>query len=77
LDAAARHAAALTALRTIEAELLATRRRLRAVEDRWIPRLESTLARIRLALDEQERAEGVRLRWAAGHLSRHGQALPS
>jgi len=68
LDAAARHAAASAALRTIDAELLATRRRLRAVQDRWIPRLESTLARIRLALDEQERAEGVRLRWAAAQL---------
>ena len=64
LAAAARHAAARAALRTIDDELLATRRRVRAIEHRWIPRLESTLARIRLALEEEERAEGLRLRWA-------------
>ncbi|MGH3463159.1 MAG: V-type ATP synthase subunit D [Kribbellaceae bacterium] len=65
LDAAVRHAAAQAALRAIEAEMAATRRRLRAVEDRWIPRLESTLAAVLLELAEAERSEGVRLRWAA------------
>lgn len=64
--AAVRHAAAQAALDAIEAELTGTRRRLRAVEDRWIPRLEAALDRMRLELAEAERAEGVRLRWAAG-----------
>ena len=38
--AAVQHAAATEALRDLEAEALATRYRLRAIEDRWIPRLE-------------------------------------
>jgi V/A-type H+/Na+-transporting ATPase subunit D len=64
LDAAVQHAVALAGLRAVETELAATRRRLRAVTDRWIPRLEGTLARVALGLEETERAEGVSLRWA-------------
>ncbi len=64
LDAAVQHAVALSALRAVEAELSATRRRLRAVTDRWIPRLEDALADVTLGLEETERAEGVSLRWA-------------
>jgi V/A-type H+-transporting ATPase subunit D len=58
------HAAAAEALRVIEAEALATRHRLRAIEDRWIPRLEHALAEVTLALEEQELADAVRLRLA-------------
>jgi V/A-type H+-transporting ATPase subunit D len=65
VEAAVRHAAALAALEAVEDEMAGTRRRLRAVEDRWIPRLEAALDRVRLELAESERAEGVRLRWAA------------
>ena len=54
LEAAVRHAAAAAALRAVEAETLATRYRLRAVRDRWIPRLEQALAEVTLALEEQE-----------------------
>lgn len=64
LAAAARHAASTAAARTVGEELAATRRRLRAIEDRWIPRLEATLSEVELALDEQERADGARLRRA-------------
>jgi len=64
LAAAAQHAVAAEALRLIEAETLATRYRLRAVEDRWIPRLEQALAEVTLALEEQERADAARLRLA-------------
>jgi V/A-type H+/Na+-transporting ATPase subunit D len=44
----------------------ATRYRLRAIEDRWIPRLEQALAEVTLALEEQELADAARLRLAAG-----------
>ena len=64
LEAAARHAAAAEARRVIEAEVLATRYRLRAIEDRWIPRLEQALAEVTFALEEQELADAARLRLA-------------
>jgi V/A-type H+-transporting ATPase subunit D len=66
LEAAVRHAAAAAALRAVEAETLATRYRLRAVRDRWIPRLEQALAEVMLALEEQELADSARLRLAGG-----------
>lgn len=65
VEAAVTHAAAGAALRVILAEEVATRRRLRAIEDRLMPRLQQALARIQLGLEEQEHAEGVQLRWAA------------
>ncbi len=65
LEAAARSAAASAALRIMEAEAAATRLRLRAVRDRWIPLLERARAELALAIDEQERADGARLRLAA------------
>jgi V/A-type H+/Na+-transporting ATPase subunit D len=64
LSAAVRHAAAAEALRVIEAEALATRYRLRAIRDRWVPRLEQALAEVTLALEEQELADAARLRLA-------------
>jgi V/A-type H+-transporting ATPase subunit D len=64
LEAAARSAAASAALRIMEAETAATRLRLRAVRDRWIPLLEQARAAVALAIDEQERADGARLRLA-------------
>jgi V/A-type H+-transporting ATPase subunit D len=65
LEAAARHAVVDEACRRIDAEVLATRRRLRAVQDRWIPRLTEALHEVDASLEEQELAEGGRLRWAA------------
>jgi V/A-type H+/Na+-transporting ATPase subunit D len=64
LAAAVQYAAAAEALRVLEAEALATRYRLRAIEDRWIPRLEQALAEVTLALEEQELADAARLRLA-------------
>ena len=64
LGAGVRYAAATAALTRVRAELLATGRRLRGVEDRLIPRLEETLRLTELSLDEIEREEGLRLRWA-------------
>jgi V/A-type H+-transporting ATPase subunit D len=66
LQAAVQHAAATAALRAIDAELAVTRRRLHAINDRWLPRLAAAATTARLELDEQERAEAARLRWAAG-----------
>lgn len=65
LDAAVQHAVVEAAARLVEAQERATRRRLRAVEHRWIPRLEESLARLLFKLEEDEHADGVRLRWAA------------
>jgi V/A-type H+/Na+-transporting ATPase subunit D len=67
LTAAVRHAAAAAAVAVIEAETTATRYRLRAVRDRWIPRLSEALAEVEFSLEELERADTARLR-----RSRHG-----
>ena len=64
LDAAARHAAVSRAAAELEDEVGRTRLRLRAVEQRWQPRLQAALESARTELDEAEHAEGVRLRWA-------------
>lgn len=64
LEAAVRHAAAQEAFDSISREVASTSHRLRAVQDRWVPRLTSALAHLDLTLDEDERAEGTRLRWA-------------
>ncbi|MFY1670252.1 V-type ATP synthase subunit D [Plantactinospora sp. WMMB334] len=65
LAAAAAHAAASAAHRVVSAEVAATRRRRRAVTQRWIPRLERALGDLNQRLEEAERAEGVRMRYAA------------
>jgi V/A-type H+-transporting ATPase subunit D len=70
LAAAARHAAASAALAVLQAETDATRYRLRAVRDRWIPRLQEALAQAEFSLEEVERADAARLR--QGALIRHG-----
>ena len=66
LQAGVEHAAAEAAVRILEAEERATRRRLRAIEERWIPSLRDALAEVQLKLDEEEHADGVRLRWSRG-----------
>ncbi len=70
LAAAAQHASAAAAVRVIDDEVRATRYRLRAVQDRWIPRLEQALAEVTFTLEEQERADAARLRLAAGRTAR-------
>ncbi|MGN6576622.1 MAG: V-type ATP synthase subunit D [Nocardioides sp.] len=73
LEAAVEHAAVQAAVRVLAAEERATRRRLRAIEERWVPRLREALQATQLKLDEDEHADGVRLRWAAGRLHGPGQ----
>jgi vacuolar-type H+-ATPase subunit B/Vma2 len=72
LAAAVRHAAAAEAVRVIEAEALATQYRLRAVRDRWIPRLEQALTDVTFAIEELERADAARL-----HLAAKSAVLPA
>jgi V/A-type H+/Na+-transporting ATPase subunit D len=54
-----------SALRVVRAEVAATRFRKRAIEDRWMPRLEQAAAELDLALSEAESSEGIALRLAA------------
>ena len=49
-----------------EAQLAATARRQRAIERRWIPEHEAELRRIALTLDEREREDIARVKWAVG-----------
>jgi V/A-type H+-transporting ATPase subunit D len=65
VQAAVDQAVAATALAAVRAEIVSTRRQLRAVRDRWTPRLESARRDLTIALDDQEHDEGVRMRWAA------------
>lgn len=74
LRAAVAHAAAAAACRILETETVETRRRLHAIADRWIPRLESELRTLTERLDEAERTEAVQLRWAAGRTGSAGAA---
>jgi V/A-type H+-transporting ATPase subunit D len=64
LAAGVRLAAATAALATIAEEIATTSQRLRAIQDRWIPRLRTALAELELALDETEQADAARLRRA-------------
>ncbi|MEO6086450.1 MAG: V-type ATP synthase subunit D [Umezawaea sp.] len=73
LAAAVRHAVAVAALSRVSAEVDKTRRSVRALRQHWIPRLEEARTRVELALEEQESAEGVRHRWAAGRSSPRGE----
>ncbi|GII75918.1 hypothetical protein Sru01_09000 [Sphaerisporangium rufum] len=60
LAAAVRHAAAQEAVRLVAAEVHRTRRRVRALRERWIPALTAALADRALTLEEQDRADRLR-----------------
>lgn len=64
LAAGAQHAAAGVALRRVQSELVATRRRRRALEQRLEPRLEDELHQLDLVLDERDREAAIRTRLA-------------
>lgn len=66
LEKAAEHAAIQRALANIDAELLQTRRRLRLLERRRLPELELALRGSRNRLEQSEREDTLRLRWARG-----------
>jgi len=58
-------AVAGAALAAVRAEISTTRRQLRAIQTRWIPRLAAARALLGQALDDQEHDEALRLRWSA------------
>jgi V/A-type H+-transporting ATPase subunit D len=66
LEAAVAVAAADAAYGRIEAELTRTTRALRALNLRAIPAYRGALAELELRLDEAEREDMIRVRWAAG-----------
>ena len=66
LEAAVELAVLAGALRRVEVELHTTTLRRNAIEHRWIPAHEDALAALELALEEVEREDGVRARWATG-----------
>ncbi|GAA4024554.1 hypothetical protein GCM10023063_00690 [Arthrobacter methylotrophus] len=77
LEAGVRFAAVQRAEMLLTAELAATRIRQRAVENRWIPKLENELLAIRRQLEAQELEESLRLRWAADRsVANRGRPVP-
>lgn len=64
LTAAAQHAAASAAAHALHRELAATRTRVRGLRHHRIPALHNALAQLEFTLEEQERADLVRLSWA-------------
>ena len=64
LQAAAELAVVAEAARRIEAELALTRRRVRALDRRWLPALRTALAALEQSLELAEQEDGSRLRRA-------------
>ena len=75
LLAGVRTAAAEEAVRRLDAEIAVTRRRLRALDKRWLPRLRDELVRLELTLEQTEQEDTLRLRRAAATTA-DGRALP-
>ncbi|MEZ5230700.1 MAG: V-type ATP synthase subunit D [Acidimicrobiales bacterium] len=65
LRTAAEHAAMSSALERLQSELVATRRRRRAIEDRLIPDLAAERQALEIHLDEEDRDQALRVRLAA------------
>jgi V/A-type H+-transporting ATPase subunit D len=65
LLAAIRTAAAQEAVRRVEIEIAVTRRRLRALDKRWLPSLHEALTHLEMSLEQAEQEDGMRLRRAA------------
>jgi V/A-type H+-transporting ATPase subunit D len=65
VESALDHAAAIRALELVEAELALTRRRLRGLDNHWVPRLTHKLHEVELSLAEEEREDMVRAKWVA------------
>ena len=72
LAAGVAYAVAPAAAQAVADEVVTTRGRLCAVADRWVPELETARHTLDGTLDELERAEGARLKWAADRQERSG-----
>ncbi len=68
--AAVRYVALQRAEAELSAELQRAARRLRALQNRWIPQHEAALASLDLALDESQREQSARARWVLRGLRR-------
>jgi V/A-type H+/Na+-transporting ATPase subunit D len=66
MTAGVRTAAADEAVRRVGTEIAVTRRRMRALDKRWLPWLREALAERELVLEQAEQEDGVRLRRAVG-----------
>ncbi|MEU0644979.1 V-type ATP synthase subunit D [Streptomyces umbrinus] len=77
LRAAGEYAAAHAAAELIGAEVISTRRRVRALRRHWIPRLRDALTAADLALEQSEHEDAVRRRWAAGRVPAPGGGSPA
>lgn len=77
LGLGAEHAAASAALECVRVEVATTRRRLRALQRRWTPRLQEAQRRLAETLEEAEREDGVRMRWSARRLAEQRAARSS
>jgi V/A-type H+-transporting ATPase subunit D len=75
LLAAARSGAAEEAVRLLELEVALTKRRLRALEKRWVPWLQESLGARELALEQSEQEDGIRTRRALAGAQKGG-AVP-
>jgi V/A-type H+-transporting ATPase subunit D len=62
VEAGARLAAVEEAVRRLDAEIAVTRRRLRALEKRWLPGLADAARDLELRLEQGELEDGIRLR---------------
>jgi vacuolar-type H+-ATPase subunit D/Vma8 len=69
LQAGVQHAVAQVAARQVDAEVLVTRRRWRALTERVLPRLALTLSQLELDLEQAEHEDAVRRRWAAAQVA--------
>jgi len=72
----AEHAAASAALEAVREEVSTTRRRLRALQKRWTPRLQQAQRVLAEALEEAEREDGVRMRWSAARIAGESRVGP-
>ncbi len=72
VTAAVRYAAVRRSILLITNELMATRVRRRAIENRWIPHLTAQLVDITRDLDAQELEDTLRMRWAGNASMRSG-----
>ena len=62
LLAGARAAAVDEAVRRLDAEIAVTHRRMRALDKRWLPWLQNSLATLELSLEQAEQEDAMRLR---------------
>ena len=72
LLAGARSAAAEEAVRRLEEETALTKRRLRALDKRWLPWLQTALVQRELLLEQAEQEDGVRARRALAEAEKGG-----